>query len=130
MEDEMSLKDLMTQEEREAGAEAVAKIEDLANAATKLGEAVGVCLGTTEALEAKIKELALAGAQLGAFLEQTTLYAQTLEKRIEGLESRRALNLERVADATRRLMFAETERAQLERRIEALEANQAPKVDG
>tara|TARA_Y100001938_G_scaffold109598_1_gene149867 strand:+ start:495 stop:770 length:276 start_codon:yes stop_codon:yes gene_type:complete len=86
----MSLKDLMTQEEREAGAEAVAKIEDLANAATKLGEAVGVCLGTTEALEAKIKELALAGAQLGAFLEQTTLYAQTLEKRIEGLEANQA----------------------------------------
>ena len=130
----MSLKDLMTQEEREAGAEAVAKIEEMETKIRALGF---LSLGKIEALEAKlkemeakIKELALAGAQLGAFLEQTTLYAQTLEKRIEGLESRRALNLERVADATRRLMFAETERAQLERRIEALEANQAPKVDG
>ena len=83
----MSLKDLMTQEEREAGAEALAKIKDLANASTKLGEAVGICLGTTEALEAKIKTMALASAQLGMLLQQTTEYAAKLERRIEALEA-------------------------------------------
>ena len=94
----MSLRDTMTPEEREAAAEALAKIKDLANASTKLGQAVGICLGTTEALEAKIKTMALASAQLGMLLQQTTEYAQALEKRIGTLE-REAGDTARLVDA-------------------------------